>query len=165
MFPCCLSFFVVCDWMQYNSCLFKWVIIISCQVITKYGSRKAQTTTNRRFIPIFNTHSWNDFYLLILSPSLPNHEFHQYHSSSRTIYNITQHCKQNNFCIALLCLNEISLTFNQISPRNPKKNILRTGFEPVTYGLLFYITLQSTALPTELSKVHIYRCIVCLIVL
>ena len=33
-----------------------------------------------------------------------------------------------------------------------KKNILRTGFEPVTYGCLLCFQLQSTALPTELSK-------------
>ena len=34
--------------------------------------------------------------------------------------------------------------------KKQKKNILRAGFEPATYGSLF--PLQSTALPTELSK-------------
>ncbi len=35
-----------------------------------------------------------------------------------------------------------------------KDQLLRTGFEPVTYGcLLAEYRLQSTALPTELSKV------------
>ena len=34
--------------------------------------------------------------------------------------------------------------------KQTKKNILRAGFEPATYGSLF--PLQSTALPTELSK-------------
>ena len=36
---------------------------------------------------------------------------------------------------------------------NGKKSILRAGFEPATYGFLLYRQLQSTALPTELSKV------------
>ena len=35
-----------------------------------------------------------------------------------------------------------------------KNNLLRAGFEPATYGFLFCFQLQSTALPTELSKVH-----------
>ena len=34
----------------------------------------------------------------------------------------------------------------------------RTGFEPVTYGLLLYSQLQSTALPTELSRVDAFSC-------
>ena len=33
-----------------------------------------------------------------------------------------------------------------------QKIILRAGFEPATYGFLMIIQLQSTALPTELSK-------------
>ena len=33
------------------------------------------------------------------------------------------------------------------------KMLPRTGFEPVTYGLLLFNRLQSTALPTELSRV------------
>ena len=33
-----------------------------------------------------------------------------------------------------------------------EKNLPRTGFEPVTYGYLLLIQLQSTALPTELSR-------------
>ena len=33
-----------------------------------------------------------------------------------------------------------------------KKIFLRAGFEPATYGFLLSNTLQSTALPTELSK-------------
>ena len=38
---------------------------------------------------------------------------------------------------------------------NKQKNLPRTGFEPVTYGfLLVVIPLQSTALPTELSRVY-----------
>ena len=37
--------------------------------------------------------------------------------------------------------------------QGPEKNfLLRTGFEPVTYGCLLCFQLQSTALPTELSK-------------
>ena len=43
-------------------------------------------------------------------------------------------------------------------PKNHAIKMLpRTGFEPVTYGLLLYSQLQSTALPTELSRV-VYRC-------
>ena len=37
------------------------------------------------------------------------------------------------------------------------KMLPRTGFEPVTYGLLLYSQLQSTALPTELSRVDALR--------
>ena len=33
-----------------------------------------------------------------------------------------------------------------------EENILRAGFEPATYGFLLRFQLQSTALPTELSK-------------
>ena len=33
-----------------------------------------------------------------------------------------------------------------------KVKILRAGFEPATYGYLMFDQLQSTALPTELSK-------------
>ena len=33
-----------------------------------------------------------------------------------------------------------------------KVKILRAGFEPATYGCLMFDQLQSTALPTELSK-------------
>ena len=33
------------------------------------------------------------------------------------------------------------------------KTFLRAGFEPATYGFLLVSQLQSTALPTELSKV------------
>ena len=36
--------------------------------------------------------------------------------------------------------------------RNLSKKILRAGFEPATYGCLMFHQLQSTALPTELSK-------------
>ena len=32
--------------------------------------------------------------------------------------------------------------------------LLRAGFEPATYGFLLCSQLQSTALPTELSKAH-----------
>ena len=35
------------------------------------------------------------------------------------------------------------------------KILLRAGFEPATYGFLLCYQLQSTALPTELSKVHV----------
>ena len=38
-----------------------------------------------------------------------------------------------------------------------KKILLRTGFEPVTYGCLLCFQLQSTALPTELSKAVMVR--------
>ena len=38
------------------------------------------------------------------------------------------------------------------------KMLPRTGFEPVTYGLLLYSQLQSTALPTELSRVDALGC-------
>ena len=38
------------------------------------------------------------------------------------------------------------------------KLLLRTGFEPVTYGLLLLNRLQSTALPTELSRVVVRGC-------
>ena len=44
---------------------------------------------------------------------------------------------------------EDSFAFND----RRKKNLLpRTGVEPVTYGCLFVNQLQSTALPTELSR-------------
>ena len=33
-----------------------------------------------------------------------------------------------------------------------KNELLRAGFEPATYGFLLCFQLQSTALPTELSK-------------
>ena len=33
-----------------------------------------------------------------------------------------------------------------------KNELLRAGFEPATYGYLIEEQLQSTALPTELSK-------------
>ena len=38
------------------------------------------------------------------------------------------------------------------------KMLPRTGFEPVTYGLLLLNRLQSTALPTELSRVVVRGC-------
>ena len=41
-------------------------------------------------------------------------------------------------------------------PKNHAIKMLpRTGFEPVTYGLLLLNRLQSTALPTELSRVDV----------
>ena len=44
--------------------------------------------------------------------------------------------------------------------KQKKDQLLRTGFEPVTYGcLLAECRLQSTALPTELSKVADAMCI------
>ena len=44
-------------------------------------------------------------------------------------------------------------------PKNHAIKMLpRTGFEPVTYGLLLYSQLQSTALPTELSRVDAFSC-------
>ena len=40
-------------------------------------------------------------------------------------------------------------------PKNHAIKMLpRTGFEPVTYGFLLLNRLQSTALPTELSRDH-----------
>ena len=37
-----------------------------------------------------------------------------------------------------------------------KNELLRAGFEPATYGFLLNRQLQSTALPTELSKVLLF---------
>ena len=50
--------------------------------------------------------------------------------------------------------NFAKLSFSSNSERNKKKNIfLRAGFEPATYGCPYVkFQLQSTALPTELSK-------------
>ena len=39
------------------------------------------------------------------------------------------------------------------------KDLLRAGFEPATYGFLPDTQLQSTALPTELSKVICEVCV------
>ena len=43
------------------------------------------------------------------------------------------------------------------SQGHEKNFLLRTGFEPVTYGCLLCFQLQSTALPTELSKAAMIR--------
>ena len=47
--------------------------------------------------------------------------------------------------------------FPPLPKKHASKMLPRTGFEPVTYGLLLYSQLQSTALPTELSRVDALR--------
>ena len=72
-------------------------------------------------------------------------------------WNISQH-KGNVPNITLkLCEDDHSFFTSRLSPNNNKNiNFLRAGFEPAIYGYLFLYEfgnlLQSTALPTELSK-------------
>ena len=48
---------------------------------------------------------------------------------------------------------EVTKQTTEFATADPKQKLLRAGFEPATYGYLIPSQLQSTALPTELSKV------------
>ena len=70
-------------------------------------------------------------------------------------YNITQVfwlCFLPSPCYSC-CQQYLSWIRLDLSPN--KNELLRAGFEPATYGFLLCFQLQSTALPTELSKVHV----------
>ena len=60
--------------------------------------------------------------------------------------------------LGIAVLNLTSCLCSDGEKKPSKRFILRAGFEPATYGyLLSGYQLQSTALPTELSKVHVSR--------
>ena len=60
--------------------------------------------------------------------------------------------------IARQSLSSVCL-YNATYTKTPAKDLLRAGFEPATYGFLPDTQLQSTALPTELSKVIYKTCV------